>query len=315
MVDTVMDNTYSPFLGFTPEEVTSILTDYELSGEREQITAWYNGYKFGNQDIFNPWDIMNYCRDVKINPDMPAKPYWINSSSNEIIRELIDHSDDSLHLELEQLLRGECIYRVIKQEITYDDFGNVDTLWSVLYMTGYLTAELTDTRESAMALKIPNQEIQEIFSKKIYEWSIDKVKTLDCKGFKEALWDKNTEILQQVINQMLLDTISFYDYKEDYYHVFLAGILKTIGGYTVKSNEEMGLGRSDIAVLDDKLKRGIWVEVKHSKSENFLLRDCKTALLQMKEKKYSTYISGLQYDLISYGIACYKKQCLILCDS
>lgn len=253
--DTIGTSGLNEYFGFTQKDVDRLLEDAGANSQAENIKVWYDGYRFGNFEVYCPWDVMNYLRDFQQNPEARPVSYWKNTSDNAIIRSFIDYAGGAITKKLETLLSGGYILQHIDENLTYDYLhSSEDNLWSVLYLTGYLTGlreeELPGAVPDGMtALRIPNEEIREIFETTIRKWFDDSAKTWNRKDLFASIWQGDSEAATEEINKLLRRTISYHDYREDFYHAFLAGIF-TGAGYAVESNKEHGEGRSDIVVSD-----------------------------------------------------------------
>ena len=271
--DTITSSRLNEYFGFTQAEVDQLLQDTGLTDHAEDVKAWYDGYHFGEFDIYCPWDVMNYLQDLQFDPETEPVSYWRNTSDNAIIRSFIDYAGPAISDKLEVLLSGGYIVQKIREDLTYDYLhSSEENLWTILYLTGYLTrvrpAELPQKPPRGyLALMIPNAEVQELFETTIQEWFGDSAETWDRQKMFQAVWSGDTETLTKEISKLLLRTISYHDYKEDFYHAFLAGIFAG-GGHRVESNREHGEGRSDIIVFDKNNARLAIFEVKCVKSPN-----------------------------------------------
>lgn len=316
--DTIGTSGLNEYFGFTQKDVDRLLEDAGANSQAENIKAWYDGYRFGNFEVYCPWDVMNYLRDFQQNPEARPVSYWKNTSDNAIIRSFIDYAGGAITKKLETLLSGGYILQHIDENLTYDYLhSSEDNLWSVLYLTGYLTGlreeELPGAVPDGMtALRIPNEEIREIFETTIRKWFDDSAKTWNRKDLFASIWQGDSEAATEEINKLLRRTISYHDYREDFYHAFLAGIF-TGAGYAVESNKEHGEGRSDIVVSD---YTDGWVaifEIKYSDSPEELETDCEKAIRQMDERMYAVEYEE-QYPaerILCYGISFFKKRCLV----
>lgn len=312
--DSIADSRLNEYFGFTQRDVEQILEEAALTSLTEKIRIWYDGYQFGDVDVYCPWDVMNYLWDVQRNPNTAPVSYWKNTSDNAIIRSFIDYAGGSITKKLETLLSGGAIVQRIDENLTYDYLhASEENLWSVLYLTGYLT-RVRKTEENVpdgmVALKIPNAEIREIFETTVKSWFDDSAKTWNRSELFRAVWDGNCEQMTQEMNRMLRKTISYHDYREDFYHAFLAGIF-TGAGYHVESNREHGEGRSDIVVYDETDGCVAIFEAKYVKKLEEMEKGCEKALEQIDERMYSREYEE-EYDKIQcYGICFFKKRCLI----
>ena len=310
--DTITSSRLNEYFGFTQAEVDQLLQDTGLTDHAEDLKAWYDGYHFGEFDIYCPWDVMNYLQDLQFDPSKKPVSYWKNTSDNAIIRSFIDYSGPSISKKLELLLSGGYIVQTIEEDLTYDYLhSSEDNLWSILYLTGYLTrVREIPASDGALALTIPNAEVQEIFRSTIQKWFKDSSQTWNRQAMFQALWAGNSETLTKEIGKLLRKTISYHDYKEDFYHAFLAGILASFH-YSVESNREHGEGRSDIVVYDEENSRVVIFEAKVAKSPEDLLAACDAALRQIEARQYAEDFRDEYDEILCYGIAFYKKRCLV----
>lgn len=314
--DTITSSRLNEYFGFVQSDIDKILRDSGAEDHAESLKSWYDGYHFGDFDIYCPWDVMNYLRDIQNDPEAKPESYWKNTSDNAIIRSFIDYAGTSITKKLETLLSGGYIIQRIDENLTYDYLHSTeDNLWSMLYLTGYLTmvrkSELTAPLPAGVsALAIPNAEIREIFESTIIKWFDDSAKTWNRKELFDAVWNGDSSSVTEELNKLLRKTISYHDYREDFYHAFLAGIF-TGAGYPVDSNKEHGEGRSDIVVYDTVNSRVAVFEAKYSKELNHLTADCDIALQQIDERMYTKEFED-DYDVIlCYGISFFKKRCLV----
>lgn len=316
VTDSITDSRYNEFFGFTQAEVDQILEDADAGKHAESVKYWYDGYHFGNVDVYCPWDLMNYLCDLQRNPEAKPDSYWKNTSDNAIIRSFIDYAGSSITKKLETLLAGSYIVEQIDESLTYDYLhSSEENLWSILYLTGYLTTVReedlsTSVQDGLSALMIPNAEIQEIFEATVMKWFSDSAKTWSRQILFDAVWKNDCELLTQEMNKLLRKTISYHDYKEDFYHAFLAGIFAG-AGYAVESNKEHGEGRSDIVVSDIVNGRVAVFEVKKSDALADLASDCEAALAQIDDRMYAKEFEDDYDEVLCYGISFFKKRCLV----
>ena len=314
--DTIASSRLNEYYGFTQEDVEKLLTAAAIPEQAENIKNWYDGYHFGEFDVYCPWDVMNYLRDLQYDPAARPKGYWKNTSDNAVIRSFIDCAGSNITRKLEILLSGGYIVQKIEDDLTYDYLhSSEENLWSVLYLTGYLTMirekELTEKLPDGMyALTIPNAEIREIFETTVKVWFDDSAKSWDRKALFEAVWTGDCEKAGKEMNQLLRMTISYHDYREDFYHAFLAGIFAG-AGYMVESNKEHGKGRSDVIVFDLRNGRVAVFEAKYSRTLNQMEPDCEKAIRQIDTRKYAEEFEDYYDEVLCYGISFYKKRCLI----
>lgn len=318
----VADVRFDEYFGFTDQEVRKILEYYHLSDKYQQVKEWYDGYQFGNVEVYCPWDVMNYCVTLLADPNAEPQNYWINTSSNEAVRRFIRESDNSgtIRREIEGLVAGECIIKELHQELTYEDmYQTVDNIWSVLFTTGYLT-QRGRSEGNIFRLAIPNREIRNIFTTQIMQLFRENVKKDGelLNRFCEALENGNTESAEKCFGEYLRKTISIRDtsvrkeMKENFYHGVLLGILGIKENWIVRSNRESGEGYSDILIETDDTAMGIVIEMKYAEDGN-LQKAAEKALKQIESKQYeeALYDEGIE-QILRYGIACYKKRCKIL---
>ena len=316
VTDSITDSRYNEFFGFTQAEVDQILEDADAGKHAASVKYWYDGYHFGNVDVYCPWDLMNYLCDLQRNPEAKPDSYWKNTSDNAIIRSFIDYAGSSITKKLETLLIGGYIVEQIDESLTYDYLhSSEENLWSILYLTGYLTTVReedlsTSVPDGLSALAIPNAEIQEIFETTVMKWFSDSAKTWSRQILFDAVWKNDCELLIQEMNKLLRKTISYHDYKEDFYHAFLAGIFAG-AGYSVESNKEHGEGRSDIVVSDIVNGRVAVFEVKKSDALADLTSDCESALAQIDDRMYAKEFEDDYDEVLCYGVSFFKKRCLV----
>lgn len=313
--DTITSSRLNEYFGFIQSDVDQILRDAKAESHAQSIKEWYDGYHFGSFDVYCPWDVMNYMRDLQHDPDAKPASYWKNTSDNAIIRSFIDYAGSGITTKLETLLSGGSILQQIDEDLTYDYLHSTeDNLWSILYLTGYLTtAKRLDSNapipSGMTALTIPNAEIREIFETTVIKWFNDTAKTWNRKTLFDAVWNGDSLSITEEMNKLLRKTISYHDYREDFYHAFLAGIF-TGAGYTVDSNKEHGEGRSDIVVYDPVNSRVAVFEAKYSTALNHLSADCDAALQQIDERMYAKEFEDDYDTVLCYGISFFKKRCL-----
>ena len=310
--DTISSSHLNEYFGFTQEEVDQILIDADQTDHAEDVKAWYDGYHFGDLDVYCPWDVMNYLRDLRKNPKTKPASYWRNTSDNAIIRSFIDYAGDAIHEKMETLLSGGYIIQEIREDLTYDYLhSSEENLWSILYSTGYLTQARGEELPLDMAaLMIPNAEIRQIFETTVREWFKDNARKENRTTLFDAVWSGDIETLTEEMNELLRKTISYHDYKEDFYHAFLAGIFAG-AGYSVDSNRERGEGRSDVVVRNSSRGRVALFEAKYAKTLDGLEASCEAALQQIEDRQYAKDFADDYDDILCYGIAFYKKRCLV----
>ncbi len=317
-VVSVLDENYSEYFGFTQDEVDTLLEAYGIPQKKNEVKTWYNGYLFGTTEVYNPWSVINYVKDIVWKNTEFPKPYWSNTSSNSIVYELIKNADDAVKQELEELISGSTIEKPIHEDITYADiYKSQDNLWNFLFFTGYLKASGKKFIEQQiyLSMTIPNEEIIYIYKNTIREWSLQYLEKQDLSGLVQAFENGDCETASGIITEQLLDTISFYDYKEDYYHGFIAELLKHGRKYLIKSNRESGLGRYDLVLKTKNIRNGraIILELKVADKMDNLEKGCLDALEQIENLHYDNDIKKEGYtDIIKYGLCFYKKECLVM---
>lgn len=314
--DTIQSTHLNEYFGFTQADVDQILLDFHFEHNKTLIQSWYDGYHFGDFDVYCPWDVMNYIRDLKIDPNARPSSYWKNTSDNAIIRSFIDFAGGNITRKLESLLSGGYIIQRVDDMLTYDYLhSSEDNLWSVLYLTGYLTsvrdeAIAGDIPEGTSALMIPNEEIREIFETTIMKWFDDTAKGWNRSRLFNAVWTGDADAVTEEMTKLLRKTISYHDYREDFYHAFLAGIFAG-AGYTVDSNKEHGEGRSDVVIYDEANSRVAIFEAKYSRNQELLLSECDRALNQINDRMYAEEYADDYDEILCYGIAFFKKRCVV----
>ena len=310
--DTISSAHLNEYFGFTQEEVDQILIDADQTDHAEDVKAWYDGYHFGELDVYCPWDVMNYLRDLRKNPKIKPASYWRNTSDNAIIRSFIDYAGENIHEKMETLLAGGYIIQKIREDLTYDYLhSSEENLWSILYSTGYLTqVRGEELPPDTAAFMIPNAEIRQIFETTVQEWFDDSARKENRTALFDAVWSGDIETLTEEMNELLRKTISYHDYKEDFYHAFLAGIFAG-AGYSVDSNRERGEGRSDVVVRNSSKGRVALFEAKYAKTLDGLEASCEAALRQIEDRQYAKDFADDYDDILCYGIAFYKKRCLV----
>ena len=314
--NTITDSRLNEYFGFTQEEVDTLLKAANATKHSEEIKHWYDGYHFGNVDVYCPWDVMNYLRDLQLNPNAKPESYWNNTSDNSIIRSFIDYAGSNITKKLETLLSGNSISQQIDENLTYDYLhSSEENLWSILYLTGYLTSSKNDSlsvsgSDEISTLKIPNAEIKEIFESTIMKWFSDNAKVWNRKALFDAVWSGDCLSLTEEMSKLLRRTISYHDYKEDFYHAFLAGIF-TGAGYMVESNREHGEGRSDVVVYDSLNGKVAIFEAKYSEKLKDMENDCNRALRQINTRMYAEEYEDDYDQILCYGISFFKKRCLV----
>ena len=315
-VYSITDLQCDEYFGFTDTEVRKMLADYDLKAHYEDIRAWYDGYRFGTQDVYCPWDVINYCDVLRSDPEAEPKAYWINTSGNELVRRLINKcADTTAQMDVERLIAGETVSRQLYENLTHNEIDqNIDNIWSLLYMTGYLTVT---KRPSGgwYDLRIPNREIRQIYQQQVLSWFKDKTKTETnaLTDLYTAFETGNAQAITEILNDQLLYTISYYDAYESFYHGFLLALLSTCANWQVASNVETGRGRCDILVQRRDRKLGFVVEVKQVRDPDQLKDACEAAMRQIEEKDYTAILRRYRVkEIWTYGIAFWDKECQVL---
>ena len=325
-VMSITDSRFDEQFGFTDEEVRKLLSDYGMDSHFDEVKEWYDGYHFGRADVYCPWDVINHVDHLRDDSDAKPQTYWINSSGNSLVRRLINRADSSTKDEIERLIAGEAVEKVIRQDLTYDEIENsIDNIWSVLFTTGYLTkigeVKLPDSESYAYMLVIPNKEVREVFVLQIQEW-FKAVVANDNDAMKllsKAILDKDEEILARQLNIVMgrmisiLDTKAPDDMKENFYHGLLLGLLRGSNpDWLIKSNRESGDGFSDILIKPENPDLGIVIEVKYAKEFKKLDAACDAAMAQIKQKRYDeTLRDEGRCDILAYGISFCRKRCRV----
>lgn len=319
-VYTVKDVQFHEYFGFTDMEVRQMLEYYGFMENYDIMKEWYDGYHFNSLDIYCPWDVVSHCHALKMYPDMEAQNYWINTSSNDIVRRFISQADAATKDEIEQLINGGIIRKKIRQELTYRDLdSNIENLWSILFTTGYLT-QCGQDEDGMTGLVIPNREIRWIYEEQIQEWFKEETRrdTQKLENLGRAFEQNDTETIEKEFTSYLRKTISIRDtstrkkMKENFYHGILLGLFAGMSGWKVKSNAESGEGYSDISVEVEDKDIGIIIELKYAEKAAFD-EGCRVALRQIHDRNYEEALldDGMK-TIYRYGIACYKKRCKVV---
>ncbi|TGY96919.1 hypothetical protein E5329_07950 [Petralouisia muris] len=314
--DTISDTRLNEYFGFTQKEVDLILEETGLSDYRTVIKKWYNGYHFGNFDVYCPWDVMNHVERLMIDPKAKPEGYWRNSSDNGIIRSFLDVAGDTITKKFETLLSGGYVVQRVEEDLAYDDLlYSEENLWSMLYLTGYVTRVREEQLKSSLpekylALSIPNREIEAIFESTIAKWFQESTQKWDRKALFRAVWSGDAQTMTEEMTKLLRKTISYHDYREDFYYAFFAGIFAG-AGYVVESNKEHGEGHSDIVVQDYPGDRVAVFEVKYAKSKEQLRKACEDAVMQIDSKMYGEEFREDYSKVMCFGVSFFKKRCLV----
>ncbi len=319
----ITDNRFDEQFGFTDAEVEQLLAAYNLTDHLEETKAWYDGYRFGDADVYCPWYVINHVDVLRSNPLAKSQAYWINTSGNALVKLFIEMADKSTRDELERLVAGEAIEKHIRLELTYDEIdSSIDNLWSVLFTTGYLTQKGV-TEDGAYKLVIPNQEIREVYKLQIQEWFKKKVfaDTEQLQSFWQAFAMGDSEAVELFLNRTLSNSISVFDAKgrdaerENSYHMLLVGLLAGNADWLVRSNVEAGEGFADIIVETDDLDAGVIVELKYAQTMTAMEKSCAKALAQIRAKRYAEYLhNNGREKVLLYGIAFCKKKCRVMAE-
>ena len=319
----ITDNRFDEQFGFTDAEVEQLLAAYNLADHLDETKAWYDGYRFGDADVYCPWYVINHVDVLRSNPLAKSQAYWINTSGNALVKLFIEMADKSTRDELERLVAGEAIEKHIRLELTYDEIdSSIDNLWSVLFTTGYLTQKGV-TEDGAYKLVIPNQEIREVYKLQIQEWFKKKVfaDTEQLQSFWQAFAMGDSEAVELFLNRTLSNSISVFDAKgrdaerENSYHMLLVGLLAGKADWLVRSNVEAGEGFADIIVETDDLDAGVIVELKYAQTMTAMEKSCAKALAQIRAKRYADYLhNNGREKVLLYGIAFCKKRCRVVAE-
>ena len=320
-VHTISDVRYDKYFGFSNGDVDEMLEFYGLSSYKDVIRDWYDGYRFGDKDVYCPWDVINYCDELLADPSAPPKNYWANTSGNDLIRRMLKNANLTTKSEIEELLNGGKVTKRMKQELTYREIDDsVENVWSVLYATGYLTGMHVDQEDADIfRLWIPNGEIRKLFYELVQDWfrEVTRSDTSRISRFCAAFLAGDTDTIQEMLGDYLWDSISVRDtavrrnMKENFYHGMLLGLLQNRDSWQVKSNAETGEGYSDISIQTPE-RVGIVIELKYADDGN-LEKACREALEQIEEKKYAQGLKRRSMKkIIKYGIAFYEKECMVV---
>ena len=322
-INSIVDIEHEEGFGFTDAEVMQMLKYYHCTNRYSDIKEWYDGYHFGNADIYCPWDVINFVK--KLLTDSNAKPsaFWINSSGNDLVKLFVDKADQSTKDEIERLVAGESVTKRIRLDLTYDEIENsIDNVWSVLFTTGYLT-NIGNPESGVYELVIPNREVHEVFVLQIQEWFQRSVaKEESMPEFSKAILEADAEGLQKQLNVIMsrmisvLDTKAREEQKENFYHGLLLGLLRGSNpDWLIKSNRESGDGYSDILIEPENPDAGIIIEVKHAASIGGLDKACENAMAQIKNRRYDEALrENGRCEILAYGIAFHKKRCRVVCE-
>ena len=326
-INSIVDIDHDEQFGFTDDEVMKLLSDYDRSERYPDVKEWYDGYHFGNADIYCPWDVINFAKKLVSDPSARPSAFWINSSGNDMVKRFVDKADQTTRDEIEKLVAGGFVEKQLRLDLTYDEIDNtIDNLWSVLFTTGYLTkigeVKLPDSESYAYRLVIPNKEVREVFVLQIQEWFKAVVAKDDdtMKLLSKAILDKDEKQIARQLNIVMsrmisiLDTKAPDDMKENFYHGLLLGLLRGSNpDWLIKSNRESGDGFSDILIMPEDPDAGIVIEVKYAKEMKELDAACETAMAQIKDKRYDEALRDEgRCDILAYGIAFCRKRCRVV---
>ena len=315
-VISVLNNEYSEYFGFTQTEVEDMLKYYDLEHKLEEAKEWYNGYIFGETQVYNPWSMINYvktlCSDAKAFP----KPYWSNTSSNSIVRELIEVADKNTKLEIENLIAGGTIEKPVHEEITYEDIHtSKDNLWNFLFFTGYLKVinKRFESDTIYLTMKLPNMEIRYIYRNTIREWFNQRIEHTDFTDLYSDILDGNCTGIENFINKQLSSSISYHDSTENFYHGYMVGILSCFEGYDMDSNKEHGNGRPDIVLCPHNPRKNVIIlELKRAEKYAHMEKLCDEALQQIEDRRYADeYLEEGYNGVEKYGICFCRKNCMV----
>lgn len=317
----IADVRFDEQFGFTDEEVRKLLKDYNLEDYFSEAKEWYDGYHFGNADIYCPWDVINYVEHLRYDPEAEPEAFWINSSGNDLVKRFVAKADQTTKDEIEQLIAGDVIEKKIRQDLTYDEIDqSIDNLWSVLFTTGYLT-QTGRAERGIYKLMIPNKEVREVFIDQIQQW-FDQTVVNDedrmssfyqffAQGKAKDVQDQLTSILAETIS--ILDTKARNEEKENFYHGMMLGLLRNHRNWIVKSNVESGEGFVDILIKPEDPDEGILIELKYSKTFDGLEKACERAMEQVKNRRYDEALREEgRCHILAYGIAFCKKRCKVV---
>lgn len=317
----ITDSRFDEQFGFTDDEVRKLLAFYQVENRFEETKEWYDGYHFGNVDVYCPWDVINHVDRIKDDPGARPEAYWINTSGNDLVKRFVNKASKTTRNEIERLIAGESIEKQIRLDLTYDEIDNsIENLWSVLFTTGYLT-HMGITDEGIYKLVIPNKEVREVFKLQIQEWFKKSIfsNTEQLQNFWNAFEEGNTDGMEKYLNRVLSNSVSIFDTKsqngekESSYHNLLVGILTGNADWLVKSNVEAGEGFADIIVEIDDPDAGIVAELKYTKEFNEMEQACQKALDQIRDRRYAEYLlNDGRHDILLYGIAFCKKRCKVV---
>ncbi len=314
----ILNHNFSEYFGFTEKEIKKICADYHMESQYTLCQEWYNGYIFGESNVYNPWSVIKFMYDLQADSNCFPSAYWANTSSNSIVRKLIECANDETKEEIEALIEGKSIEKPVHEDITYDEIYNtMDNLWNFMFFTGYFrkVRQRMDesTKQQYVEIMIPNQEVKYIFRTKVLSWFQEKIVEKDLTALYTALLNQDAAALEKELNELLLETISFNDAYENFYHGFIAGVLSKMKGYRVRSNREGGRGRSDLFIRPVTRRKAAYViEFKIANSIDELDKKASEALAQIADRQYQQELYNDGYkQVVSYGISFFGKDCLV----
>ena len=315
-INSITTALYGENFGFIQSEVEALLDFYGLKENMDTVQQWYDGYRFGNAEVYNPWSVISYVKSCCGDRRALPRPYWSNTSSNSIVRSLVERADLSVKQEIEALIEGRTITKPIHEDITYEDIDSTqDNLWNFLFFTGYLKkiSEYQDGENIYIEMAIPNREVRYIYKTTVLRWFEEKTDEKELTPLYESILEGDADRMARILSENLTETISFYDYQESYYHGFLAGMLKNIGSYIVLSNRESGNGRPDILLKYPSVRgKAVILEIKVANTFSGLEEKCDEALRQIEEQRYEEPLRQEGYqDILKYGVAFYRKECMV----
>ncbi|MDO5551479.1 MAG: AAA family ATPase, partial [Lachnospiraceae bacterium] len=323
-VNSIVDVEHDEHFGFTEEEVAGLLRDYQLSDHLAEMKEWYDGYRFGDANIYCPWDVIKYAKKLLADPQAEPEAFWINTSGNDLVKRFIDKADKTTQNEIERLVAGEAVEKAVRLDLTYNELDtSIANLWSVLFTTGYLTQEGRAVK-GVYKLVIPNREVREIFVLQIQEWFKERVAEDKqpmgefCQSFLKGNAEEIEKRLNIILNRMIsiLDTKASDDKKENFYHGLLLGLLRSEANWLILSNAESGDGFSDILIEPEDPDAGIVIEVKYASNIAGLEKACGEALAQIREKRYDERLrNDGRTEVLAYGIAFCRKRCKVVVEN
>ena len=315
-INSVLSNNYAEYFGFTGEEVEQMLKNYGLEEKLSEVKQWYDGYLFGETEVYNPWSIINYVKTAISESQPFPKPYWSNTSSNSIIRELVEEADSDTKEEIQMLIDGKTIEKPVHEDITYGEIHkSQDNLWNFLFFTGYLkvVSKRFEDRRIYLTMSIPNDEVLTIYEDTIREWFDRQTKAIDFQPFYRAVLDGKTEEMEDFLSSLLEKSISYYDNREAFYHGVMVGLFGGLSGYAMKSNREYGNGRPDLVLSPYNPRKPVIIfEFKSCRKYTEMAEGCRAALDQIEEKDYAAPFLDKGYTkIIKYGICFCEKTCMV----